>query len=196
MIEGFHLLFHESGLAPLFHPLSASFSQKKNTFSGCSRCPPLSLSCQNMPPRPVGLASRNFFLAVTLQKNSFFEGFHLLFHESGVAPLFHPLSASFGHKTHIFGVFQVCVTVCLWSKTCPRDHFPCRRKKIYLSTHSLGGHVNFVTSFVLALSLKIAEVMRITSAIFKSAWFYVNTIINSSDVVFLYVFVFVFVFVL
>ena len=34
MIEGFHLLFHESGLAPLFHPLSASFGQKKTLFRG------------------------------------------------------------------------------------------------------------------------------------------------------------------
>ena len=40
MIKGFHLLFHGSGLAPLFHPLSASFSQKKNTFFGVFQvCP-------------------------------------------------------------------------------------------------------------------------------------------------------------
>ena len=34
--QGFHPLFHESDLAQLFHPLSASFL-KESTFSGCSR---------------------------------------------------------------------------------------------------------------------------------------------------------------
>ena len=33
-------------------------------------------------------------------------------------------------------------------RICPRDHFPCRKKKIYLATHSLAGRVNFVISFV------------------------------------------------
>ena len=58
------------------------------------------------------------------QNSSLVEGFHLLFHESGLAPLFHPLSASFSQKTHFFGVFQVSVTVCLWSEYAlgtPRD---------------------------------------------------------------------------
>merc|ERR1711888_386120 len=36
IVEGFHPLFHESDLVPLFHPLSASFV-KEGTFSGCSR---------------------------------------------------------------------------------------------------------------------------------------------------------------
>ena len=39
IFEGFHLLFHESGVAPRFHPLSALF----RPFSGCSRCGPLRL---------------------------------------------------------------------------------------------------------------------------------------------------------
>ena len=47
------------------------------------------------------------------------EGFHLLFHESGLAPLFHPLSASFSQKNHFFGVFQVCPGVSLWSEYAP-----------------------------------------------------------------------------
>ena len=45
------------------------------------------------------------------QNSSLVEGFHLLFHESGVAPLFHPLSDSFGQKNHFFGVFQVCQSI-------------------------------------------------------------------------------------
>ena len=47
------------------------------------------------------------------------EGFHLLFHESGLAPLFHPLSASFSQKNHFFGVFQVSPSVSLWSEYAP-----------------------------------------------------------------------------
>ena len=47
------------------------------------------------------------------------EGFHLLFHESGLAPLFHPLSASFSQKNHFFGVFQVSPGVSLWSEYAP-----------------------------------------------------------------------------
>ena len=38
-------------------------------------------------------------------------------------------------------------------RICPRDHFPCRKKKIYLATHSLAGRVNFVISFVEVFSL-------------------------------------------
>ena len=56
MIEGFHLLFHESGLAPLFHPLSASFSQKKTLFRGVPGCPQLPSSVR-ICPRDL-LASR------------------------------------------------------------------------------------------------------------------------------------------
>ena len=41
IVQGFHPLFHESDLAPLFHPLSASFL-KETTFSGCSRFPMIS----------------------------------------------------------------------------------------------------------------------------------------------------------
>ena len=47
------------------------------------------------------------------------KGFHLLFHESDLAPLFHPLSASFSQKGHFFGVFQASVTECLWSEYAP-----------------------------------------------------------------------------
>ena len=53
------------------------------------------------------------------QNSHLFEGFHPLFHESGVAPLFHPLSASFSQKRHFFGVFQVSVTECLLSVYAP-----------------------------------------------------------------------------
>ena len=63
------------------------------------------------------------------QNSSLVEGFHLLFHESGVAPLFHPLSASFGQKNHFFGVFQVSVTVCHWSEYAPRTTFHVGKKK-------------------------------------------------------------------
>ena len=57
-------------------------------------------------------------IRTNLTKCSLIEGFHLLFHESGVASLFHPLSASFGQK------------------------------KIYSAPHTLRGRVNFVISFV------------------------------------------------
>ena len=57
------------------------------------------------------------------------EGFHLLFHESGLAPLFHPLSASFSQKNHFFGVFQVCPGVSLcWSEYAPRTAFQVGKK--------------------------------------------------------------------
>ena len=47
------------------------------------------------------------------------EGFHLLFHESGPAPLFHPLSASFSQKNHFFEVFQAAPNCPLWSEYAP-----------------------------------------------------------------------------
>ena len=58
------------------------------------------------------------------------EGFHLLFHESGLAPLFHPLSASFSQKNHFFGVFQVCPTVPLLSEYAPGSSLQVGKKKI------------------------------------------------------------------
>ena len=57
------------------------------------------------------------------------EGFHLLFHESGLALLFHPLSASFSHKNHFFRVFQVCPAVPLWSEYAPGPVFQVGKKK-------------------------------------------------------------------
>ena len=84
------------------------------------------------------------------QNSSLVEGFHLLLHESGLVPLFHPLSGSFGQKK--WGVPGVprCASLV---RICPRDHFPCRKKKNYLATHSLAGRVNFVISFVEVFSL-------------------------------------------
>ena len=59
MIEGFHLLFHESRLAPLFHPLSASFSQKKPLFRVFQACPGVSLWSEYAPG--TALEVGNFF---------------------------------------------------------------------------------------------------------------------------------------
>ena len=63
------------------------------------------------------------------QNSRLVEGFHPLFHESGVAPLFHPLSASFSQKRHFFRVFQVCVTVCLLSVYAPGTPLHVGKKK-------------------------------------------------------------------
>ena len=63
------------------------------------------------------------------QNSRLVEGFHPLFHESGVAPLFHPLSASFSQKNHFFGVFQVSVTVCLLSEYAPGSSWHVGKKK-------------------------------------------------------------------
>ena len=82
------------------------------------------------------------------------EGFHLLFHESGLAPLFHPLSASFGQKNHFFGVFQVSPGVSLWSEYAPgtslqvgkkKSIAPPIRKKVQLILWSLS--LRFFTHF-------------------------------------------------
>ena len=75
------------------------------------------------------------------------EGFHLLFHESGLPPLFHPLSASFSQNNHFFGVFQVAPTGPLWSEYAPRTTLQVG-KKIHLAPHTFRGRVNFVISFV------------------------------------------------
>ena len=75
------------------------------------------------------------------------EGFHLLFHESGLAPLFHPLSASFSQKNHFFRVFQVSVTVSLWSEYAPGTALQVEEKKS-LGPPYFRGRVNFVISFV------------------------------------------------
>ena len=58
------------------------------------------------------------------------EGFHLLFHESGLAPLFHPLSASFSQKNHFFGVFQVSPGVSLWSEYAPGTALEVGKKNV------------------------------------------------------------------
>ena len=57
------------------------------------------------------------------------KGFHLLFHESGLAPLFHPLSASFSQKNHFFGVFQVYPAVPLLSEYAPKTTLQVEEKK-------------------------------------------------------------------
>ena len=80
------------------------------------------------------------------------EGFHLLFHESGLAPLFHPLSTSFSQKNHFFGVFQVGPNWSLLSEYAPGTAFQVG-KTFYLATHSLAGRVNFVISFIEVFSL-------------------------------------------
>ena len=49
LVQGFHPLFHESDVTPLFHPLSASFL-KETTLSGCSTVQNFSENGQNMPP--------------------------------------------------------------------------------------------------------------------------------------------------
>ena len=49
LVQGFHPLFHESDVTPLFHPLSASFL-KETTLSGCSTVHNFSQNGQNMPP--------------------------------------------------------------------------------------------------------------------------------------------------
>ena len=58
------------------------------------------------------------------------EGFHLLFHERGLPPLFHPLSASFSQKNHFFGVFQVYPAVPLLSEYAPKTTLQVEEKKI------------------------------------------------------------------
>ena len=58
LFEGVHPLFYESGLVSLFHPISASFSQKKNTFSRCSRGYSWALSGQNMPPERFSMEEK------------------------------------------------------------------------------------------------------------------------------------------
>ena len=85
------------------------------------------------------------------------EGFHLLFHESGLAPLFHPLSASFSQKNHFFGVFQVSPGVSLLPEYAPgtslqvgkkKSIAPPIRKKVQLILWSLS--LRFFHSFSLS----------------------------------------------
>ena len=64
------------------------------------------------------------------QNSHLIEGFHILFHESGLLPLFHPLSASFSQKSHFFGVFQVSPSVSLWSEYAPGTSLQVEEKKI------------------------------------------------------------------
>ena len=53
---------------------------------------------------------------------------------------------AFGQRNHFFGVLQVSVAVCLWSEYAPRNPFHVGEEKNYLPTHSLAGHVKFVTN--------------------------------------------------
>ena len=48
-VQGFHPLFHESDLAPLFHPLSA-LSLKETTLSGWKWCHKMSQNASNHAP--------------------------------------------------------------------------------------------------------------------------------------------------
>ena len=54
--------------------------------------------------------------------------------------LFRALS---GRETNFSGCSRHCLSLV---RICPRDHFPCRKKKNFLATHSLTGRVNFVIS--------------------------------------------------
>ena len=84
------------------------------------------------------------------------EGFHLLFHESGLAPLFHPLSPSFvlfqSEKPLFWGVPGVSQCLSL-VRICPRDLFTSRKKKINCTSYKKKGAIDFVISFVEVFSL-------------------------------------------
>ena len=64
------------------------------------------------------------------QNSRMIEGFHLLFHESGLAPLFHPLSASFSQKKTLFRGVPGCSQLLSSIRICPRDRFPSRKKNL------------------------------------------------------------------
>ena len=56
----FHSLFHESDLAPLYHPLSA-LSLKETTLSGCKWCLEMSgTRSNNAPVHDIQLGKRKF----------------------------------------------------------------------------------------------------------------------------------------
>ena len=58
------------------------------------------------------------------------EGFHLLFHESGLAPLSHPLSATISQKRYtLLGGFQRALEGTLWSEYAPGTLFAGEKKK-------------------------------------------------------------------
>merc|ERR1712112_78731 len=108
-VEDFKLLFRESGLAPLFHPLSF----RKTTLSGCSERVPASLIGQNLPPEPLEMVVQFFLLghpygSMAQQLCDLFRVRKCL--------IAHSVCANFGLNAHIC-VF-VYLYLCIWpSKT-------------------------------------------------------------------------------
>ena len=66
------------------------------------------------------------------QNSRLVEGFHPLFDESVVAPLFMPFLAYMGPFLVIFWVLEVWLSVALWPKTCPQDQLRLGNKKMQL----------------------------------------------------------------
>ena len=93
-LEGFQSLFHESDLAPLFHPLSASFV-KESTFSGCSRWAKVGHFGPEHAPGPLSIMEKENDSG---KPNGSFPGmFCDLFHTS----LFQSFSLSLSENTYI-----------------------------------------------------------------------------------------------
>merc|ERR550532_3331600 len=59
----------------------------------------------------------------------------------------------FLERNHSFGVFHGSQFFTKRSEYAPRDHSPCRKKKMYSSGKNERGTVKLVNSFILALSL-------------------------------------------
>ena len=73
------------------------------------------------------------------QISRFVEGFNLLFHEIGLAPLFHPLSASFIQRNYFFGVFRASPGESLWSEFAPETPFDGGKKNLGAAPYGSNG---------------------------------------------------------
>ena len=85
------------------------------------------------------------------------QGFHPVFHERDLRPLFYPLSALFFERKHSFVVLMVSQNFPKPFKSCPRACFPARKKTIYIpgKRSYIPGHIIKLFHFALSLKLSI-----------------------------------------
>ena len=94
------------------------------------------------------------------------QGFHPVFHERDLRPLFYPLSALFFERKHSFVVLMVSQNFPKPFKSCPRACFPARKKTIYIpgKRSYIPGHI--IKLFHFALSLKLFYIIYNITLVF------------------------------
>ena len=101
----------------------------------------------------VAIVKGNSLKIFSCKNKKKIQGFHPLFHESDLVPLFHPFSALFFERNHSFGVKMVSENVWKTFKSCPWSWNPTGKKQIYTTGKRsyTTGHICKIFHFALSL---------------------------------------------